>query len=191
MMLSTVMIQPCADYSPENCEIAITALVERFPLLQTIQAGTRVAVKVNLVTMMKPEKAATTHPALLAALTAYLQSRGALVTIGDAPGGTYTKTYLDSVYALCGMKQTGAALNQNFEVKHADYPEAVGLKDFDYTAWLDEADLIINFCKLKSHGMMGMSCAVKICSASSPASPSPPTITAFRTTSSLPICWWT
>ena len=160
-MPSPVMIQPCADYSPENCEAAVAALVNAFPLLQNIRPGARVAVKVNLVTMMKPEKAATTHPALLAALTAYLQSRGALVTIGDAPGGTYTKAYLDSVYAVSGMKQTGAALNQNFDVKHADCPEAAVLRDFDYTAWLDEADLIINFCKLKSHGMMGMSCAVK------------------------------
>jgi len=35
------------------------------------------------------------------------------------------------------------------------------LRDFEYTAYLDDADLIINFCKLKSHGMMGLSCAVK------------------------------
>lgn len=160
-MPSPVMIQPCADYSPKSCGDAIAALAERFPPLQNIQPGTRVAVKVNLVTMMKPEKAATTHPALLTALTAYLQSRGALVTVGDAPGGTFTKAYLDSVYGVSGMKQTGAALNQNFAVRHADYPGAAVLKDFDYTAWLDEADLIINFCKLKTHGMMGMSCAVK------------------------------
>lgn len=160
-MPSPVIIEGCADYSPKHCADAVAALVRFFPLLQTLQPGTRVAVKVNLVTMMHPEKAATTHPALLAALTEYLQSRGAQVTIGDAPGGTYTKTYLDGVYTATGMKQTGAALNQNFAVKHADYPAGAVLKDFDYTAWLDEADLIINFCKLKTHGMMGMSCAVK------------------------------
>jgi ferredoxin len=35
------------------------------------------------------------------------------------------------------------------------------LRSFTYTGYLDNADLIINFCKLKSHGMMGMSCAAK------------------------------
>ena len=34
-------------------------------------------------------------------------------------------------------------------------------KRFQYTAYLDQADAIINFCKLKSHGMMGMSNAAK------------------------------
>ena len=35
------------------------------------------------------------------------------------------------------------------------------LHEFTYTGYLDKADLIINFAKLKSHGMMGMSCAAK------------------------------
>jgi uncharacterized protein (DUF362 family) len=35
------------------------------------------------------------------------------------------------------------------------------LKSFTYTAWLDACDAIIDFCKLKSHGMMGMSAAAK------------------------------
>jgi ferredoxin len=35
------------------------------------------------------------------------------------------------------------------------------LKAFEYTSYLDEADIIINFSKLKTHGMMGLSAAVK------------------------------
>ena len=34
-------------------------------------------------------------------------------------------------------------------------------RTFTYTRWLDDADAIIDFCKLKSHGMMTMSAAVK------------------------------
>ncbi|OLA56851.1 MAG: hypothetical protein BHW37_05315 [Firmicutes bacterium CAG:272_52_7] len=36
------------------------------------------------------------------------------------------------------------------------------MKRFVYTAYLDHADAIINVCKLKSHGMMGMSAAVRL-----------------------------
>lgn len=37
------------------------------------------------------------------------------------------------------------------------------------TAYLKQADAIIDVCKLKTHGMMGMTNAVKNFSASSPA----------------------
>ena len=46
-------------------------------------------------------------------------------------------------------------------MKTADFPAAAQAKTFEYTGWLDSCDLMINFCKLKSHGMMGMSAAVK------------------------------
>ena len=46
-------------------------------------------------------------------------------------------------------------------VKDAEFPDAVSIKNFIYTGWLDECDAIINISKLKTHAMMGMSCAVK------------------------------
>ena len=156
-----MIVTPCPDYSETACACAISQIVSRVPALQHLQQGTKIVIKANLVTMLRPDKAATTHPALIAALTAYLKSKGAVVTVGDGPGGTFTKGYLDGVYNASGMRETGAGLNENFAVKKAQYPEAAVLRDFEYTAYLDDADLIINFCKLKSHGMMGLSCAVK------------------------------
>ena len=123
-----------------------------------------IAVKVNLITMMKPESAATTHPALLCALVKLLRERGATCVIGDSPGGPFTGAYLSRVYAATGMRRTealGARLNADFTAKTASFPEAKKLKSFSYTAWLDGCDAIINFSKLKTHGMMGMSAAVK------------------------------
>jgi len=52
-------------------------------------------------------------------------------------------------------------LNQNFSIKDAQYKDASSLKSFTYTGWLDDVDAIIGFSKLKTHAMMGMSCAVK------------------------------
>ena len=155
----------CPDYAPDHCAAAVERLAELCPALQRIQPGQRVLLKVNLVTGLKPERAGTTHPALVSALSAWLRDRGVSVTIGDGPGGAFTKAYLDGVYALTGMRraaaESGAALNGDFRVAHAEVQEARVLKRFDYTAWLDAGDCIINFCKLKSHGMMGLSCAVK------------------------------
>ena len=58
-------------------------------------------------------------------------------------------------------EEAGATLNHDFSVKEATFPEAKAAKTFTYTGWLDEMDAIINFCKLKTHGMMSMSCAAK------------------------------
>ena len=62
------------------------------------------------------------------------------------------------------MKQAeavGAKLNDDFSIAEARFPDAMTAHDFTYTAYLDNADAIIDFCKLKTHGMMGMSAAVK------------------------------
>ena len=68
------------------------------------------------------------------------------------------------IYAASGMEaveETGAQLNHDFSQREAVFPEGKTLHTFQYTAWLDWADAVINVCKLKTHGMMGMSCAAK------------------------------
>ena len=153
-----VRFSPCPDYSPEHCRQALEVVVGS---LDWVRPGMRIGIKANLVHAAAPEAAATTHPALLKALTELLQDRGADVVIGDSPGGLYTAPWLDKVYRQCGLEATGAALNQDFSVRPARFPQGRVLKDFTCTAWLDHCDAVINFCKLKTHGMMGMTCAVK------------------------------
>ena len=121
----------------------------------------RIVIKANLVSAMKPDAAATTHPALLRALTQALQACGASVVIGDSPGGLYNEAYLNRVYRVTGMEETGAELNRDFSQRDAVFPEAHVARHFTYTAYLDNADAIISFCKLKSHGMMSLSSATK------------------------------
>ena len=160
----TVSIAACGSYESQEVRTALAALLEPLGGLDWVQPGMKIAIKANLVTFMKPEAAATTHPALLCALIEMLTEKGASVTLGDSPGGLYNGIFLNRVYAATGMKaaeQAGATLNRNFSVKEASFPEAKTAKTFSYTGWLDEADAIINFCKLKTHGMMAMSGAAK------------------------------
>ena len=159
-----VSIVPCDSYDRQTAETALREALLPLGGLSWVKEGMTVAIKANLVTFLKPEAAATTHPALLCALVRMLKEKGARVIVGDSPGGIYTRVYLDRVYAATGMKaveEAGGELNRNFEIKNAEYPEATEAKTFTYTAWLDEADAIIDFCKLKTHGMMAMSGAAK------------------------------
>lgn len=159
-----VSIFPCKTYDPAEVRNALEKVLEPLGGLNWVTPGMTVAIKANLVTFLKPEAAATTHPELLCALTALLKERGAKVVVGDSPGGLYTRAYVDRIYAVTGMKAVeaaGAEMNRDFGIRQATFPEAKEAKTFTYTAWLDKADAIINFCKLKTHGMMAMSGAAK------------------------------
>lgn len=159
-----VSICKCNSYDLISCRTALENVLAPLGGLDWVKPGMTIAVKANLVAFLKPEAAATTHPSLLCVLSEMLTARGAKVIIGDSPGGVFAAPYVNRIYSATGIKvceQFGARLNQNFSQKTAQFPEAKIAKSFQYTAWLDECDAIINFCKLKSHGMMVLSAATK------------------------------
>lgn len=159
-----VAVVRCKTYDVEAVKPALEEAVNAVNGLDFVKSGMKIIIKPNLVSFKKPDAAATTHPALLEALVEMLLARGADVTIGDSPGGPHSLPLLNRVYAATGMdrlEKLGAKLNRNMNEKNVDFPEGKVLKNFTYTEYLDEADAIIDFCKLKSHGMLGMSAAVK------------------------------
>lgn len=159
-----VAVVRCKTYNVEAVKPALEEAVNAVNGLDFVKPGMKIIIKPNLVSFKKPDAAATTHPALLEALVEMLLARGADVTIGDSPGGPHSLPLLNRVYAATGMdrlEKLGAKLNRNMNEKTVDFPEGKVLKNFTYTEYLDEADAIIDFCKLKSHGMLGMSAAVK------------------------------
>jgi len=163
-MAVTVTYAPCAEYTPQQCRAALLEALTPLGDLNWVKPGMCVGIKANLVSAMEPQKAATTHPILLAELTRLLRERGARVIIGDSPGNLYQAAILERTYRICGLQaaeEAGAELNRDFSQKEGTFPQGAVLRTFTYTAWLDRCDCIINFCKLKTHGMMGMTCAVK------------------------------
>ena len=157
--MTQVRLAPLTDYTA--CQDALEAACGD---LSWVTPGMKIAVKVNLVSGAPPEKAITTHPSLVAALTKLLIARGAEVVVGDSPGGLFTPAFLQRVYHLSGyeaVKEAGATLNLDCATSDATFPQGAVLHQFTYTKWLTDCDAIINFCKLKTHGMMGMTAAVK------------------------------
>lgn len=157
--MNYVNLYECETY--ENSNDIIIKLINDFPILKNIKNGQKVVIKANLVSALAPEKGATTNYLLIKYLTRYLTNKGASVLIGDSPGGLYNAAHLNNVYKITKMNLTGAKLNDNFNVKNVINENTKVLKTFDYTEYLDDADIKINFCKLKSHAMMGMSACTK------------------------------
>ncbi len=159
-----VSIVRCDDYDEQKVEEALRSVLAPVGGLDFVRPGMTVGVKLNLVTALKPEKAATIHPSVINALVRLLKERGAEVILGDSPGGVFSGPYLNVVYDVCGVKEAekhGARLNDDFSQTEVSFPEAAQAKQFPYTAWLGKVDAIIDLCKLKTHGMMGLTCAIK------------------------------
>ena len=155
----------CNDYGDTSLEEKLLHAISLVNGLNDLKPGCTVGIKANLVSAMSPDKAATTHPTLLAALVRILLRAGAgEVIVGDSPGGLYTPSFVSHVYRASGMAEVveaGGKLNDDFGQTHGHLDSAVSAPSFTYTGWIDKCDLLINFCKLKSHGMMGMSNATK------------------------------
>ena len=159
-----VALAACPDNAPAACRQALVQALDPIGGLDWVRPGMRIAIKANLVSFLKPEAAATTHPQLLVSLVELLRELGAEVIVGDSPGGLYNLAYVSQVYRATGMLQVeraGAKLNRDFSQATAQYPQAQVAKQFQYTRYLDDVDAIINFSKLKTHAMMGMSNSVK------------------------------
>ncbi len=160
-----VSIVKCQSYDFDEVKAALRSALDAVGALENIYEGARVAIKANLVSAHAPDTATTTHPSVLSAITELALERGASeVVIGDSPGGLYNSAFVERVYKNCGLyecEQHGAVLNRDFGESHAVYENALSCKTFTYTSYLDNADLIIDACKLKTHGMMALSCAAK------------------------------
>lgn len=164
MIFADVVIVPCEDYFQEHVDEALAKVLEPIGGLSFVKPGMKVAIKANLVSFMKPQSAATTHPALLCSLVKMLINLGAEVTVGDSPGGLYNKLFVGKVYSATGVyavEELGGKLNWNFEQSEEHNDNALIAKDFLYTAYLKDFDAVIDFCKLKTHGMMAYSGAAK------------------------------
>ncbi len=128
--------------------------------------GSRVVIKPNLVSRKKPSEAATTDPAVLAAVVRLLTEKGVDdILIAESPGGAYTRALLKSVYSVCGVADacegTPARLNYDTSFTDTEFPQGRTVKSFPLINPILSADLIISLPKLKTHAMTSYTGAVK------------------------------
>ena len=151
-MNTEVSIARCNSYEPHEVRQGLINALAPIGGLDWVTPGMRIAVKVNMMTRIKPERAATTHPQIVFALCELLRERGASVVVGDSPGGPFSLAYLSTVYSGTGMRQVldaGATLNDDFSIVEVDYPGAVTAKAFPITNYLVAADAITTIMAAK------------------------------------------
>ncbi len=164
--MGKVAICKCGGYEAYVVKESVDRLfdllggVERF-----VYPGMKVLLKPNLVMAKKAEDGATTHPALVEAVAQKVKSAGGKAVIADSPGGPYIRQNLKAVYRATGMKQvaenTGCLLNYDLDICTVEGTESKFLKRINIMKPVADADLVINLPKLKTHGMMVYTGAVK------------------------------
>lgn len=165
-MPAKVVLKFCPDYTADVEKSLREGLEEWGGMSRFVNPGQKVLLKVNLLMKKRPEEAVTTHPKVVEAVVRLVQEAGGIAVIGDSPGGPYTVNALQTIYTKSGLREiaerTGAILNEDVGQTTLHYPEGKIIKSLTVTNCVLNADVVIPISKLKTHGMMTFTGAVKI-----------------------------
>ena len=160
-------VKRLADYDIERLTEAVDAMFTASAFYGRIKPHMTVILKPNLVMRSAPEEAIITHPNVTAAVAICLLRRGADVLVAESGGGPYNTSIMKGTFRACGY--TEAAEKYGFSLYTACKSTAVQLPEGKRCNTLTVTELfarpretlVIDIAKLKTHGMMGYSGAVK------------------------------
>ena len=150
-------ITQCGSYSENDVQSAVDRIIRNtdFPDVR----GKTVLIKPNVLADCSPEKAITTHPAVVLAVGRYVKEMGAWrILIGDSPG-MQTGTFRPKLSGIMDVSEhLGAEL--------ADFRAESRIHEFSgyrvpMGKALDDADVVISIAKFKTHQLMYATGAVK------------------------------
>ncbi len=176
-MKNVVSLQRCAEY--DSCKlkgVLQTAIDDLGGLYKFLNRDETVLLKINLLIKSKPEDAVTVHPIFVKALSEILLDAGINIIIGDSSGGPFNRLYMRAIYKASGMldivsdldayieKQGYSVfvkLNDNFKSFEKTVKDGKIVNSLTLTDMLNDVDKVISVSKLKTHGMMTFTGAVK------------------------------
>jgi len=159
--ISTVSLVKCQDYENSNVETGIEKALEFIGGIGNyVKSGDQVLLKINLLTGDVPEKAVTTHPAIVRAMIHQVRKAGGIPLVGDCSGyegKPNQKRYFDACRSS-GIMQV--CEEEKAQIVHLS-AESVELrnengrlyKNFILSKQVMDADVLISLPKLKTHGL--------------------------------------
>lgn len=158
--MNIVAIEKVESYSRAEVRQGLMRLLSAFGGMGAfVKPGERVLLKPNMLYGKPPEAAVTTHPAVVAAVIELVREAGGTPVVGDSPGVGKLSRVAERSGILKVLEETGTEL-----VEFSEPVEVTGeglFRRIELARPYLEADRVINLPKLKTHGMMTMTCAVK------------------------------
>lgn len=164
MSKDKVSIIKCSSYNEKLVRDQLNNLLAPLGGIKAfIKKGDKVLIKPNLLKASPPEKAVTTHPALVEAVVREVQAAGGIATIGDSPAiGKADKVFQDTGMTEVSLR-TGAKLVEFKDSVDAKTCKGSNFKSLEISRDVIEADKVINLPKIKTHAQMYVTLGVKNC----------------------------
>ncbi|MBD3349425.1 MAG: DUF362 domain-containing protein [Candidatus Eisenbacteria bacterium] len=161
-MKARVALVACSDYESENVRAAVRRALELLGGLSAVlPRGESALLKPNLLSARNPDRAVTTHPAVLEPLIEASRAAGFSPSIGDSPGGALRG--VERVWRNTGMQdlseRTGVPL-VNFE-GGSSVEMRGSLRSYMIARPVIDADVVINVAKMKTHVLTAYTGCVK------------------------------
>ena len=161
-----VALVPCLSYEEAEVNRALATALELLggwePLLPP---DGPIYLKPNLAGPFPPERAVTTHPAVVSAVARLLKAARHEVTVGDSPAGPARPGYLRYLYRRTGMEEVardlGLNLDLNLEPVEVKLPHARSLRVVTLNRSFASAPALLNLAKFKTHLFARLTGAVK------------------------------
>ncbi len=164
-MKHTVALIPLDTYDQPRVDAAVRQGVELLGgVTQFVRPEEKIVLKPNLLARALPQKAITTHPAVFSAVCRLLREAGCeRLSYGDSPGNPATTP--DKAAEGAGIAEAAA----RYGLEKADFasgsivafPEGRVARSFYLCKGVQEADALINVCKMKTHALERITGAVK------------------------------
>ena len=160
--MTKIAIERTFSYDSEEVSESLAKLLERLGGWEAFfSPNDKILLKPNLLSARQPEKGVTTNPSVIREIAKSLLEFGAEVAIGDSPGGAHKG--VQRVFDNTGMTAVSEELSipiVNFEIAGAHKIKSKGYI-LKITKALDEFDHILNVPRMKTHGLMTYTGAVK------------------------------
>lgn len=170
MTKTLVSIVKCSGYEPAQVDAAVQKAIDLLGgIQQYVKPGNRVLLKVNLLVGSAPEKAITTHPAVVRAMIRQVRSAGGVPQVGDCSGFEgppnagrfYSGCRMSGFKQVCEEEQVDL-VHLSAESAEVENPHGLAFKHFTLAKGVVDADVVITLPKLKTHGLTLFTGGVKI-----------------------------
>lgn len=150
---SDVYVKRINDYDLNQIHKFYQEVFLKIGLEQTLQSLHSVLIKPNLLGAHSPEKAVTTHPAMIEAMIIYLKQFNLEIFVGDSPGGIVP---VEKVWQTTGIEEVCKKHNVHLIQfgKKSQVSKTVNGIDFQLEQTLFDVDAVINIAKMKTHSLM-------------------------------------
>jgi uncharacterized protein (DUF362 family)/NAD-dependent dihydropyrimidine dehydrogenase PreA subunit len=160
-MPARVYIGRCSRYDIAEISTCIKQGIEKLGLSDTLATSKHILLKPNLLLQSHVAKGVCTAPEVIAGIVENLPSSAESIKVGDSPGFGKATAVMKGLHYPDVLNPYPVQLVDFDTPVDISYPEGNVFRQFTVDRHIHWADTLINVARIKTHGHMGLTLAVK------------------------------